>query len=71
MTRFYDISAWNERTWFQTGGTRDKMVVENPDDHSVYYFKTSLKRVLVLSGIIRTLSDNFEFDGFTFNLQFE
>lgn len=44
MARFYDISAWNERTWFQTGGTRDKMVVENPDDHSAYYFKTSLKR---------------------------
>lgn len=44
MARFYDISAWNERTWFQTGGTRDKMVVENPDNHSVYYFKTSLKR---------------------------
>lgn len=44
MARFYDISAWNERTWFQTGGTRDKMVVENPDSHSDYYFKTSLKR---------------------------
>ncbi len=44
MAKFYDISAWNERTWFQTGGTRDKMVVENPDNHLDYYFKTSLKR---------------------------
>lgn len=44
MAEFFDISTWNERTWFQTGGTRDKMIVENPADHSAYYFKTSLKR---------------------------
>ncbi len=44
MAKFHDISGWNERTWFQTGGTRDKVIVENPADHSAYYFKTSLKR---------------------------
>jgi len=27
---FFDISSWNEKTWFQTGGTRSKVIVENP-----------------------------------------
>ncbi len=44
MAKFYDISTWNERPYFQTLGTRNKVIVENPDDHSEYYFKTSLKR---------------------------
>lgn len=44
MAKFYDISDWNERPYFQTLGTRNKVIVENPDDHSEYYFKTSLKR---------------------------
>lgn len=44
MAKFYDISDWNELTWFQTGGTRNKMIVENPADQLTYYFKTSLKR---------------------------
>jgi hypothetical protein len=45
MAEFFDISNWQEKPWFQTGGTRSKMIVENPDDHSDYYFKTSLKKI--------------------------
>ncbi len=44
MAKFYDISTWNERHYLQTGGTRNKVILENPDNHSEYYFKTSLKR---------------------------
>jgi len=44
MAKFYDITKWNERPYFQTLGTRDKVIVENPVEHSEYYFKTSLKR---------------------------
>lgn len=45
MADFYDISNWQEKPWFQTGGTRSKMIVENPDNHADYYFKTSLKKI--------------------------
>lgn len=45
MAEFFDISNWQEKPWFQTGGTRSKMIVENPDDHTDYYFKTSLKKI--------------------------
>lgn len=45
MAEFFDISDWQEKPWFQTGGTRSKMIVENPDDHTDYYFKTSLKKI--------------------------
>lgn len=44
MAKFYNITKWNERPYFQTLGTRNKVIVENPNDHSEYYFKTSLKR---------------------------
>ena len=44
MAEYYDISNWHEKPWFQTGGTRNKMVVENPATHKVYFFKTSLKK---------------------------
>lgn len=44
MADFYDTSVWNEKPWYQTGGTRSKVILENPDNHLVYYFKTSLKR---------------------------
>ncbi len=46
MAEFYDITKWNEKPWFQTGGTRSKVIVENPATHLEYYFKTSLKREL-------------------------
>lgn len=44
MIRFYDISSWEEHEYFNTGGTRDKSVVESPEDGNLYYFKTSLKK---------------------------
>ena len=44
MAEFYDITEWNEKPWFQTGGTRSKVIVEDPSTHKVHYFKTSLKR---------------------------
>ncbi|HZK94802.1 MAG TPA: hypothetical protein VFC67_11385 [Prolixibacteraceae bacterium] len=46
MAEFYDITKWNEKPWYQTGGTRSKVIVENPSTHKDYYFKTSLKREL-------------------------
>lgn len=47
MAEFFDISNWNEKPWYQTGGTRDKVIVENPNDHTPYYFKTSLKKLKI------------------------
>jgi len=47
LANFYDISFWNEKPWYQTGGTRDKVIVENPSDGEEYYFKTSLKRAKI------------------------
>ena len=44
MAEFFDISNWEEKPWYQTGGTRSKVIVENPINHRDYYFKTSLKR---------------------------
>lgn len=46
MADFYDITTWNEKPWYQTGGTRNKVIVENPENQKDYYFKTSLKREL-------------------------
>ena len=45
MAEYFDITNWVEKPWFQTGGTRSKMIVENPVDHADYYFKTSLKKI--------------------------
>ena len=44
MAKFYDISDWEEHKYMGTGGTRDKVVVENADDDCLYYFKTSLNK---------------------------
>lgn len=44
MAEFFDITDWDEKPWYQTGGTRSKVIVENPENHKDYYFKTSLKR---------------------------
>lgn len=46
MALFYNISNWVEHKYFNTGGTRDKVVVENPEDSNLYYFKTSLKKIM-------------------------
>lgn len=42
MAKFYDITKWNEKPFFNTKGTRNKCVISNPDDDSVYFFKTSM-----------------------------
>jgi len=44
LADFYDITNWNEKPWFQTGGTRSKVIIENPENRKIYYFKTSLKK---------------------------
>lgn len=42
MAAYYDISNWNEKPWFGTKGSRNKIVVENPITGKSFYFKTSL-----------------------------
>lgn len=44
MPNFYNITRWNEKPWYQTGGTRSKVIVENPETGDDYYFKSSLKK---------------------------
>lgn len=44
MPNFYNITSWQEKPWFQTGGTRSKVIIENPETGEDYYFKTSLKK---------------------------
>lgn len=44
MPKVYNISAWFEEPWWNTGGTRNKKVYLNPDDNVQYYFKQSLKK---------------------------
>lgn len=42
MAKYYDITQWNDKPFFNTKGTRNKCVVSNPEDDSVYFFKTSM-----------------------------
>lgn len=42
MAEYFDITDWNEKPWFGTKGSRNKIVVENPSTGSFCYFKTSL-----------------------------
>lgn len=42
MTKFYDITEWNEKPFFNTKGTRNKCVVSEPITDNVYFFKTSM-----------------------------
>lgn len=44
MASFFDVSEWNEKKFLQTGGTRNKCIVEHPETSDLYYFKTSLKK---------------------------
>lgn len=44
MAKFYDITEWNEKPFFNTKGTRNKCVVSNPLDDSIYFFKTSMQK---------------------------
>jgi hypothetical protein len=47
VANFYDITTWSTKEWFQTGGTRNKLIVVNPSNNSDYYFKCSLKREVI------------------------
>ena len=44
MAEFYDISNWQEKIHFQTGGTRSKAIVENPNNNALYFFKKSIPK---------------------------
>ncbi|MDP4276227.1 MAG: HipA domain-containing protein [Bacteroidota bacterium] len=44
MKTYFDISGWEEKKHLQTKGTRDKSVVQNPENGEMYYFKTSIKK---------------------------
>ena len=38
----YDIADWEVWQHLQTGGSRKKKIVKNPQDNNLYYYKTSL-----------------------------
>ena len=40
--KFYDITNWTEKPYFNTKGTRDKCVVSEPETGNDFFFKTSL-----------------------------
>lgn len=42
IASIYDISDWEVWSHLQTGGSRNKKIVKNPEDQKPYYFKTSL-----------------------------
>lgn len=44
MAKLYNISEWNEQSWWNTGGTREKKIYLNPDDNELYYFKQSFNK---------------------------
>lgn len=44
ITNFFDVSEWEEHAYYGTGGTRNKVILENPSDGKLYYFKTSLNK---------------------------
>jgi hypothetical protein len=44
MAKLYNISEWNEQSWWNTGGTRNKKIYFNPEDGELYYFKQSFKK---------------------------
>ncbi|MDE0561945.1 hypothetical protein OU792_18250, partial [Algoriphagus sp. NF] len=43
MARLFQIDDWNEQSWWNTGGTRDKKIYLNPEDGERYYFKQSYR----------------------------
>ncbi|WP_143961218.1 HipA domain-containing protein [Litoribacter populi] len=44
MAQLFEINTWNEQPWWNTGGTRDKKIYQNPEDGELYYFKQSYKK---------------------------
>ncbi len=43
MPEILNVNDWNEKSYFSTGGTREKSLLESPDGHN-FYFKTSLSK---------------------------
>jgi hypothetical protein len=43
MAKYFDISLWEEKNQYQTGGTRSKCIVQHPETFDLYFFKTSIK----------------------------
>ena len=39
MAKVYNITDWMAKNWIATGGTREKVFVENPEDGKLYFFK--------------------------------
>lgn len=44
MAELYNITKWNIKPWIQTGGTREKCFIENPENGKLYYFKKSIDK---------------------------
>jgi hypothetical protein len=44
MAKLFDINTWNEQPWWNTGGTRNKKIYQNPEDGEPYFFKQSYKK---------------------------
>lgn len=44
MPDYINISHWNLQQWYNTGGTRAKKYLHNPDDNKTYYFKKSIDK---------------------------
>ncbi len=44
MPDFINISHWNLQQWYNTGGTRAKKYLHNPEDNKAYYFKKSIDK---------------------------
>lgn len=43
MAEIFDVTSWNEKSYFSTGGSRDKSFLESPDEQ-LYFFKSSLNK---------------------------
>jgi hypothetical protein len=46
MPQLFDITEWDELSWFSTGGTRAKRYLQSPDGVK-YYFKQSYKKEVI------------------------
>lgn len=44
MPELFDITEWQEQSYWNTPGTRNKKIYLNPDNNKLYYFKQSFKR---------------------------
>ncbi|HBF87349.1 MAG TPA: hypothetical protein DDX39_01815 [Bacteroidales bacterium] len=44
MITISNITSWNIKNWFQTGGTREKCFIENPENGKLYFFKKSIEK---------------------------